>query len=126
MPFRVLNLIVGRQFASNVGVTKDIVRKTMGATALIELNRPKQLNALNKSIIQQLIEELDDVEQNNSIKVVILTGGGKAFAAGADIAEMAKLTYEDCLQTNFLQNWVKIANFPKPMIAAVNGYAVII
>lgn len=124
MPFNHITVYTKRAFTSRGTATKDVVRKTLNNIALIELHRPKQLNALNTNIIHQLIEELESIEKDGTIKVAILTGGGKAFAAGADISEMAQLTFENCLQTNFLENWKTIAAFTKPLIAAINGYAV--
>lgn len=102
----------------------NVLRKAHDNIVILELNRPKQLNALNSEIMTQLTKELQSVEQDQSVKAVILTGCGKAFAAGADISEMAHLNYEDCLKTDFLHDWKKIGNFRKPLIAALNGYTV--
>lgn len=67
---------------------------------------------------------LDHFEQDDNVKVVVLTGSEKAFAAGADIKEMQDMTFSDCAKGKSLQNWARITQFKKPTIAAVNGYAV--
>lgn len=89
----------------------------------IQLNRPKALNALCEGLIQELNVALDEFEKNPRIACVILTGSDKAFAAGADIKEMQNLTFQDVLMSNFLGDWTRITQFRKPIIAAVNGFA---
>ncbi len=94
---------------------------------VITINRPKQLNALNKSTIQELSEILDDSESNSEIKVVILTGSGeKAFVAGADIKEFADFSVEqgaELSREGHQKMFNKVENLSKPVIAAVNGFA---
>lgn len=97
------------------------MRESVG---IIKLNRPKQLNSLNSELINELIDALNSFATSKDVKVAILTGNDKAFAAGADIAEMAGKSLSDCVAGNFLSNWETIGNFRKPLIAAVNGYAV--
>jgi enoyl-CoA hydratase/carnithine racemase len=95
-----------------------------GKTLVIRLNRPEQLNALNARLMQELAEILQWAQQCTEIFCVILTGNGKAFAAGADITEMQPKQYADCLsQDDFLAPWDKLHTFSKPIIAAVNGVA---
>ena len=90
---------------------------------VIQLNRPKTLNALCCDLIQDLNTALDAAEVNISVGVIILTGGDKAFAAGADISEMKSLTFQDVLTHDFIQLWERITHCRKPIIAAVSGYA---
>lgn len=91
--------------------------------ALITLNRPKALNALCKGLMTEVAQALDIYEKDNTIGAVIITGSEKAFAAGADIKEMQNNTYAQCILDNFLSDWTRVAKSQKPVIAAVNGYA---
>lgn len=91
--------------------------------ALITLNRPKALNALCNGLMTELSGALDAYEKDDSIAAVVLTGSDKAFAAGADIKEMQSNTYAKCIKGNFLNDWSRVARCQKPIIAAVNGYA---
>ena len=97
------------------------------ATAKILINRPKQLNALNKSVIIGLSHFLDDVSQNPNIRSVIITGSGtKAFVAGADIKEFKDYSFKEAKMLSSLgkkQLFDKIINFPKPVLAMINGFA---
>jgi enoyl-CoA hydratase len=89
----------------------------------IQLNRPKALNALCDGLMSELRNVLDDFEADPNISCVVLTGGDKAFAAGADIKEMQGLQFKDVYKGSFLSHWTRISTFTKPIIAAVNGYA---
>jgi enoyl-CoA hydratase len=92
----------------------------------IIINRPDKLNALNKTVFEELNSVMDTVYTDNSIKGVILTGAGpKAFVAGADISEFLQITNENAefLSRNGQQVFFKIEDSPKPVIAAVNGFA---
>ncbi len=90
---------------------------------LVELNRPKLLNALNIGLMKELAKELKELDDNENIKVIVLTGNQKAFAAGADIGEMANEdTVSIMLKDNF-STWDSIANIKTPIIASVSGYA---
>lgn len=91
--------------------------------ALITLNRPKALNALCNRLMNELSDTLNEYEKDEKISVVVITGSEKAFAAGADIKEMQHNNYAKCITGNFLNGWTKVANCQKPIIAAVNGYA---
>lgn len=91
--------------------------------ALIELNRPKELNALNLQLMQELKEALKELDQDDSVRVIVLTGNEKAFAAGADIKQMANKTAVDMLQTDQFSTWDQIRKTRKPLIAAVSGFA---
>ncbi len=90
---------------------------------LITLQRPQALNALNTELLGELSAELDGAEQDEAIRVVVLTGSRKAFAAGADIKEMAERDLVGILDDPRQQHWQRIGRFGKPLIAAVNGYA---
>src|SRR6202158_5306352 len=91
--------------------------------ATITLNRPKVLNALSPDLIREVKEALVDLGAAASNKAVVLTGGPRVFAAGADISDMADRTAVDQLQRAQTGRWAGIAAFGKPLIAAVNGYA---
>ncbi|MBX3477471.1 MAG: enoyl-CoA hydratase/isomerase family protein [Brevundimonas sp.] len=93
--------------------------------AVVTLNRPEALNALNSALFADLAAFLDAVEQDDSVRCLILTGSGdKAFAAGADIKEMADQTYAQMYSGNFFAlGHDRITRFRKPIIAAVNGFA---
>ncbi len=93
-------------------------------TALITLHRPKQLNALNDPLMDQLGEALLRFDADPAIGCIVLTGSEKAFAAGADIAAMAKFDYMEVHANQFItRNWETIRRVRKPVIAAVGGFA---
>ena len=89
------------------------------------MNRPEALNALNEQVLRDLNAALDAVEANDEVLVVILTGAGRSFVAGADIGQMKDLTPVQAKKFGSYGNQVflKLENFPKPVIAAVNGFA---
>ncbi|XP_072139020.1 enoyl-CoA hydratase, mitochondrial isoform X2 [Mobula birostris] len=89
----------------------------------IQLNRTKALNALCDALINELGQALDEFENDPAVGAIVLTGSEKAFAAGADIREMENKTFHDCYTGNFLSHWNRMATTRKPVIAAVNGYA---
>lgn len=90
---------------------------------LLTLNRPEALNALNTSLLGNLSAALDTAEANPEVRAVVLTGSERAFAAGADINEMAARDLVGIFQDPRVAYWHRIARFPKPLIAAVNGFA---
>ncbi|XP_054012330.1 probable enoyl-CoA hydratase, mitochondrial isoform X1 [Hylaeus anthracinus] len=90
---------------------------------LVTLNRPKALNALCDKLMTELNDAVTRLDVNESIGAIVLTGGEKAFAAGADIKEMQNKTYSDNVKSNFLSHWDSVSRRMKPVIAAVNGYA---
>lgn len=91
---------------------------------VITLNRPKALNALNDQLMNELGHALNELDQNEQIGCIVLTGSEKAFAAGADISLMANYTFMDAFNDNFItRNWEQIRQIRKPVIAAVAGYA---
>lgn len=91
--------------------------------ALIRLNRPDQLNALNLELMGEIRDTLKELDQNDDVRVIILTGNEKAFAAGADIKQMAGKTAIDMLQIDQFSTWDQIKKTKKPIIAAVSGFA---
>lgn len=91
--------------------------------ALIELNRPKELNALNLQLMGELRDTLKALDQDPEVRVIILTGNARAFAAGADIKEMANRTAVDMLNIDQFSTWDQIKKTKKPIIAAVSGFA---
>lgn len=94
-----------------------------GKVGLITLNRPQALNALNAQIIGEINQALDQLEKDPAIGCVVLTGSAKAFAAGADIKEMADLQYPQIYVDDLFSDSDRIANRRKPIIAAVSGFA---
>ncbi|MFG0672641.1 enoyl-CoA hydratase [Pseudomonas sp. I3-I5] len=94
-----------------------------GKVGLITLNRPQALNALNAQIVNELNQALDQLERDPGIGCVVLTGSAKAFAAGADIKEMAELKYPQIYVDDLFSDADRIANRRKPIIAAVSGFA---
>src|SRR3569623_1233092 len=94
------------------------------AVTLIRLNRPEALNALNAALMDELTEVLDETEADASVRCVVITGSERAFAAGADIKEMASKSYADVFTEDFItRNWERVTRCRKPVIAAVAGYA---
>ncbi|MDA0707545.1 MAG: enoyl-CoA hydratase [Proteobacteria bacterium] len=94
------------------------------SVALITLNRPDALNALNSLLMKELSDALKTIESDDHIHVIVITGNDKAFAAGADIKEMQDKNYIDALKEDFITSvWEDIVNCRKPVIAAVAGYA---
>src|SRR5438105_276161 len=91
--------------------------------ASITLNRPRILNALSPELIGELTEALTTLDADESVRAVVLTGGAKVFAAGADIGDMADRSPIDQLLRDHTGRWAKVTAFSKPLIAAVNGYA---
>ena len=96
-----------------------------GNIGIITMNRPEALNALSSAVFADLTKALDQVEHDDDVYVVIITGAGRAFVAGADIGEMAHMNVEEGLSFSELGNGLlmRVDMFPKPTIAAVNGFA---
>lgn len=91
--------------------------------ALIELNRPKELNALNKQLMEEVRDALQALDKNEQVRVIIITGNEQAFAAGADIKQMADKSAIDMLLIDQFSTWDQIRKTKKPIIAAVSGFA---
>ena len=100
------------------------VRTEADKVDIIQLNRPKQLNALNDQLMDELGQALKAFDADEKIGCIILTGSEKAFAAGADITAMAKFSFADAYKGDFItRNWETIRSIRKPVIAAVSGFA---
>src|SRR3989304_9122694 len=102
---------------------QNIVVDTQGRVGIIRLNRPQALNALHRALIAQLIQAIDAFEADDGIGCLLLTGSDKAFAAGADIKEMADKSFIDVYLGNFAGDWDRAARARKPIVAAVAGFA---
>jgi enoyl-CoA hydratase len=101
-----------------------VITRIDGRVGIIQLNRPAQLNALNDALMNALGAALIEMERNDDIGCIIVTGSPKAFAAGADISAMQKLTYNDVTKQGLItKNWETVLKVRKPVIAAVAGYA---
>ena len=100
-----------------------VERQAEQRTALVRLNRPKQLNALNGAVMDALCAALEELDRADEVRAIVVTGNERAFAAGADIGEMAGATPIDMLRTNRIGQWDRIRKISKPVIAAVNGWA---
>ncbi len=103
---------------------EHILTETRGRAALITLNRPQALNALNDALMDELGKALLDFDSREEIGAIVLAGSPKAFAAGADVAAMKDLGFREALQGDYItRNWESIRRVRKPVIAAVTGYA---
>jgi len=102
---------------------ENIVVETRGRVGLIRLNRPQALNALNSALMRELATAVDGFEADGSIGCMLITGSEKAFAAGADIKEMADKTFIEAFLGNFTAAWHRVAAARKPIVAAVAGFA---
>jgi enoyl-CoA hydratase len=101
---------------------QNIIVETRGRVGLVTLNRPQALNALNEALIAELNDALGSFESNPEIGCTVITGSEKAFAAGADVKEMAEKTYVESYLGKFLDGWTRISEARKPVIAAVSGF----
>lgn len=101
----------------------NILVEQHDASAVITLNRPKALNALNQATMDELVEALGALERDDAVRCVVLTGSERAFAAGADVTEFAAATPVEMLSAYRFQQWDRIRAFGKPLIAAVRGFA---
>ena len=102
---------------------ETLLLETRGRVAIITLNRPQALNALNSTVLAELRQLLGELQADDGIGAVVLTGSEKAFAAGADIKEMQSLEFVDAYRADLFSGWDDVAGFRKPMIAAVSGFA---
>jgi len=98
-------------------------RSASNKVAILTLNRPKALNALSTPLFDQLNIELEKADNDESVRAIVLTGGEKVFAAGADIKEMKDKQFSDVYKQNFLGSWSKMSSVRKPIVGAVAGYA---
>ena len=101
-----------------------ITSRTEGRVGIVTLNRPKQLNALNDQLMDELGQALKAFDADEKIGCIIITGSERAFAAGADIGAMAKYSFADAYKGDYItRNWETIRSIRKPVIAAVSGFA---
>ncbi|WVO15248.1 hypothetical protein L204_102903 [Cryptococcus depauperatus] len=98
-------------------------RSASNKVAILTLNRPKALNALNTPLFEVLNAELAKAEKDDQIRAIVITGGDKVFAAGADIKEMKDKEFAEAYTSNFLGSWNQVASIRKPIIGAIAGYA---
>jgi enoyl-CoA hydratase len=99
-----------------------IVEHPLPKVALIRFNRPKALNALNRALMTELADALEELGTDDDVACVVLTGNERAFAAGADITEFEGKTTVDMVKSYRFRQWRVVKEFPKPLIAAVSGY----
>jgi len=102
---------------------QNIIAETKSRVGIIRLNRPQALNALNKALMIELVQAIDTYEADDNIGCLLITGSDKAFAAGADIKEMADKSFIDVYLGNFAANWDHATRARKPIVAAVAGFA---
>lgn len=102
---------------------ETILLERRGRVALITLNRPESLNALTLAMMNELVTVTTQLDADDNIGAIVITGSARAFAAGADIKEMASNTFIDVYLTDWFSGWDRLASVRKPMIAAVSGHA---
>ncbi|HEU5328314.1 MAG TPA: enoyl-CoA hydratase-related protein [Thermomicrobiales bacterium] len=101
---------------------EHILTETLGPVALLRLNRPQALNALNTALMNEVADALEAFDADDAVRAIVLTGNERAFAAGADIKEMANASPIDMLQRMRFQQWDRMRAIRKPLIAAVSGF----
>ncbi|WP_096704381.1 enoyl-CoA hydratase [Magnetospirillum sp. 15-1] len=104
-------------------MTEVLLEKPFDSVALLRINRPEAKNALNGEVRRQLAEHMTALGADPTVRAIVMTGNQEAFAAGADIKDMAEVGAIELMQRNNHLLWRAIANCPKPVIAAVQGYA---
>jgi enoyl-CoA hydratase len=102
---------------------QDILVWTEGRVGVVQLNRPKVLNALNRNIMGEIMSALETFDAADEVGCIVVTGQQRAFAAGADISEMAEATPVTMLKNSFVDYWDRLQRIAKPVVAAVSGYA---
>ncbi len=102
---------------------ENLIVETKGRVGVITLNRPQALNALNRALVLELTQAIDAFEADDAIGCLLITGSDKAFAAGADIKEMADKTFIEAYLGNFAADWHAPTRARKPIVAAVAGFA---
>ena len=100
-----------------------LLSETDGHVAIVRLNRPKVLNALNLELMNDLATLLENFDENDDIRVILLAGSERAWAAGADIGDMATATKSDMEDRDQFAQWERIKRIRKPIVAAVSGIA---
>jgi enoyl-CoA hydratase len=99
-----------------------VERQPESRTAIVRLNRPKQLNALNGAVMDALCDALEALDRDDEVRAIVVTGNERAFAAGADIGEMAGASAVEMLRSNRIGQWDRVRRVSKPIIAAVSGW----
>lgn len=102
---------------------KNLILTQEGFVATLQLNRPKVLNALNLELMVELVDTLEVLDKDDSVRSIVLAGSERAFAAGADITEMANATTIEMLMRDQFTRWDRVRKIKKPIIAAVSGFA---
>jgi len=100
-----------------------VIEETVESARIFRLNRPERLNAINLEMVEDLVSSFNRAEDDSNVRVVIITGNGRAFSAGADVKEMASMRLEDVVRKGHMPLWERMKTFRKPIIAAVNGVA---
>jgi len=113
--------ILRRKYTSRSFET--IIAQKKGKVGWVTLNRPKQLNALNSTVMNDVVDAFEAFDKDEGVHVIVITGNEKAFAAGADIKEMSGKSYVDVFKNNLFGRWDNISKIRKPIIAGVNGFA---
>src|SRR5690606_25601914 len=103
--------------------TEYVIVGREDTVAVLTLNRPEALNALSPAMLAALCDALESLDADEAVRAIIIDGGQRAFAAGADIQAMAQSTPMDIVRTGTLSYWQRIRRVNKPLIAAVSGYA---
>jgi len=101
---------------------QNILVSKEGSIAILQLNRPKALNALSFELMGELVKVLEDLEKDQDVRAIILTGDERAFASGADLKEMSQASPVDLILGRRFELWDRLRKIGKPIIAAVNGY----
>ncbi|HMT21884.1 MAG TPA: enoyl-CoA hydratase-related protein, partial [Promineifilum sp.] len=102
---------------------EHILTRVEGRAGIVQLNRPKALNALNRELMTELVDALVAFDRDPAVGCMVVTGSERAFAAGADIKEMAAATPARMMTNSFIDLWDRLRGVGKPIIAAVSGYA---
>ena len=102
---------------------EHILTRTAGRVGIVQFNRPKAMNALNKRLMSETMGALDAFDADDAIGCMVITGNERAFAAGADIKEMADATPAEMMASPFIGYWDRLRQIGKPVIAAVSGFA---
>jgi enoyl-CoA hydratase/carnithine racemase len=112
-----------RRFFAAAGEEPLVLSSTKNAVTLLTINRPKALNALNQALAKELYEAVAKAESDNGVNAIVITGSGRAFIAGADIKMMAPKQFVDWHNNDLFADLEKLRAVKKPIIAAVNGFA---
>lgn len=102
---------------------ENILTRTEKRVGVVQFNRPKALNALNQEMMGEIIDALERFDADPAVGCMVVTGNERAFAAGADIKQMAEATPVDMLDSPFIDYWDRLRRINKPVVAAVSGYA---